>query len=133
MPRTSPGGAAAPRTGLWHRLTRTQAQAEAEDLQRELSVAQDPGLTPICDCPPGQTVTVRGMVRSVTVRPRSTVPALEIDLYDGSGSVNVVWLGRRRIPGIDAGRTLVVHGRLTGNAANPTIYNPRYELKPAAG
>ena len=90
-------------------------------------------LTAIDCCTPGQTVTVRGMVRSVTLRPQGTAPALEIELYDGSGSVSVVWLGRRRIPGIDAGRTIVVRGRLTCNTDNPTIYNPRYELKPTAG
>jgi hypothetical protein len=73
------------------------------------------------------------MVRSMTIRPRSTVPALEIDLYDGSGSVTVVWLGRRRIPGIDPGRKLTVRGRLTCNTEEPTIYNPRYELKPVVG
>ena len=30
-------------------------------------------------------------------------------------------------------RTIVVRGRLTCNTDNPTIYNPRYELKPSAG
>jgi hypothetical protein len=69
----------------------------------------------------------------MTIRPRSTVPALEIDLYDGSGSLTVVWLGRRRIPGIDPGRSMTVRGRLTCNTDRPTIYNPRYELKPTIG
>ena len=121
-----------PRTGFWRRLGRTRAQVEAEELQREVAEAGDAGLTRIDSCQPGETVTVRGMVRSVTLRPRSTVPALEIELYDGTGSVSVVWLGRRRIPGIDPGRTMVVCGRLTCNTENPTIYNPKYELKPTA-
>ena len=56
-----------------------------------------------------------------------------IELYDGSGTITVVWLGRRAIPGIDPGRTMVVCGRLTCNTENPTIYNPKYELKPTAG
>jgi hypothetical protein len=133
MPRRTQGAPGQSGPGLWHRLTRTQAQAEADELQREVQAAEVPGLIPICNCLPGETATVRGMVRTVTVRPRTTVPALEIELYDGSGSVAVVFLGRRRIPGIDAGRTMVVHGRLTGNADRPTIYNPRYELKPSAG
>ena len=120
----------AKRGGLWHRLTRTQAQAEAEELQEQMAAAEDERVTAIDCCTPGETVTIRGMVRSVTLRPRSTVPALEIELYDGSGSIAVVWLGRRRIPGIDPGRTMVVNGRLTCTTANPTIYNPRYELKP---
>ena len=118
------------RTGFWSRLTRTQAQIEADELRDQVHGTEVAGLTTIDCCTPGQTVTVQGMVRNVTMRPRSTVPALEIELYDGSGSISVVWLGRRRIPGIDAGRTMVVHGRLTCNTANPTIYNPRYELKP---
>lgn len=121
------------RSGFWSRLTRTQTQIEADELRDQVQDAEVAGLTTIDCCTPGQTVTVRGMVRNVTMRPRSTVPALEIELYDGSGSISVVWLGRRRIPGIDAGRTMVVHGRLTCNTANPTIYNPRYELKPMAG
>jgi RecG-like helicase len=121
------------RTGFWSRLTRTRGELEAEELQREVEQADDEGLTSIDACRPGETVTVRGMVRSVTLRPASTVPALEIELYDGSGTVQVVWLGRRRIPGIDPGRTMVVCGRLTCNTENPTIYNPKYELKPLAG
>jgi hypothetical protein len=119
--------------GFWHRWNRSQAQVEAEELQEQLRGAADTALTAIDSCTPGQTVTVRGMVRSVTIRPLGKTPALEIELYDGSGSVTVIWLGRRRIPGIDAGRTIVVRGRLTCNADNPTIYNPRYELKPTAG
>jgi RecG-like helicase len=119
--------------GFWSRWTRSQAQVEAEELQQQIREAEDEELTAIDCCTPGETVTIRGMVRSVTLRPRSTVPALEIELYDGSGSVSVVFLGRRRIPGIDAGRRMVVCGRLTCNAENPTIYNPRYELKPLSG
>ena len=42
-------------------------------------------------------------------------------------------LGRRRIPGIDPGRTIVVCGRLTCTTDHPTVYNPKYELKPLAG
>jgi len=123
----------ATRGGFWHRLTRSQAEAEADELKDQVHSAEEEGLTTIDCCTPGETVSVRGMVRTVTMRPRSNVPALEIELYDGSGSVSVVWLGRRRIPGIDPGRTLIVKGRLTCNTENPTIYNPRYELKPTAG
>jgi len=119
--------------GLWHRLMRTQAEMEADELQQQVDHAVDTDVTAINSCTPGQSVTVTGMVRSVTIRPRSNVPALEIELYDGSGSLSVVWLGRRRIPGIDAGRRMVVHGRLTCNTESPTIYNPRYELRPTAG
>jgi RecG-like helicase len=117
--------AAEPRgiSGLWHKLTRSQAEVEADELKERYQSSEGAP----------DTVTVHGMVKSMTIRPRSTVPALEIDLYDGSASVSVVWLGRRRIPGIDPGRSMVVTGRLTGTSANPTIYNPKYELKPTSG
>jgi RecG-like helicase len=120
-------------SGLWHRLTRTQGEAEAAELKEHLTESAAPDVTRIDCCTPGEPVSISGMVRSMTIRPRSTVPALEIDLYDGSGSVTVVWLGRRRIPGIDPGRKLTVRGRLTCNTEEPTIYNPRYELKPVVG
>lgn len=121
------------RRGLWKSLTRSQAQVEADELQDELAGEQADDLLAICNCTAGQEVAIRGMVRAITVRPQGAVPALEVDLYDGSGTVTVVWLGRRSIPGIEPGRSMVVHGRLTNNEDNPTMYNPRYELKPAAG
>lgn len=131
---TSPVQTGEPR-GLWSKFTRSKAQVEADELQDELAGERrdDAGLEAICNCAPGEEVAVRGMVRAITVRPQGSVPALEIDLYDGSGSVTVVWLGRRGIPGIEPGRSMVVHGRLTCNEDSPTIYNPRYELKPSAG
>lgn len=120
------------KSGRWERWTRTQAEVEADELLRDNQTAAK-DLTRIDCCNPGATVTVRGMVRSMTLRPKSTVPALEIELYDGSGSVSVIWLGRRKIPGIEPGRSMVVTGRLTCNADRPTIFNPRYELKPVTG
>ncbi len=121
--------------GLWRRWLRSQEEVEAAELQTDLDQVASPHLlsSRIDCCTPGQTVTVKGMVRSLTLQPRSKVPALEVELYDGTGSVSVVWLGRRRIPGIEAGRTMVVTGRLTCNTDRPTIYNPRYELRPTAG
>ncbi len=120
-------------SSAWHRWTKTQAQAEADELQARVHGATHAGLTTIRACTPGETVTVSGMVRSMTIRPRSTVPALEIELYDGSGSISVIWMGRRRIRGIEPGRSMVVCGRLTCNTDSPTIYNPKYELKPKVG
>ena len=52
------------------------------------------------------------------------------ELFDGTDSVMLVWLGQRRIPGIESGRTLRVHGRL-GHLENGSkaIYNPHYEIQ----
>jgi hypothetical protein len=42
--------------------------------------------------------------------------------------LRVVWLGRRRIPGIDSGTELRLEGMVTIRDGLPTIFNPRYEI-----
>lgn len=95
-------------------------------------VRRHPGevVIPIRTCTPGETVTVSGTIVKLDVRPEGSAPALEVELRDDSGHVFLVWLGRRRIPGLHEGRSLVVHGRLNCVTDHPTIYNPRYELLP---
>ena len=115
-------------SGLRHRLRRLGAGArelEAEDL---LTEAEELGATPITLCCGGERVTIAGTLRTVTLRPLGGVPALEAALYDGSATVQVVWLGRRKIAGIVTGASVVVHGRLTSQSGVATIYNPSYEL-----
>lgn len=107
-------------------LGKTKAEQEAEALQGESSAV---GASPISRCAGGQVSTIAGVLRSVTLRPRNTVPAVEAVLYDGSGQLRLVWLGRRQIPGVTPGRSLVVTGRITCNETDPTIFNPRYELR----
>jgi hypothetical protein len=108
-----------------HRFTAQTEELDAEDLQRQ---AQELGATPVARCADRVPVTVFGTVRSLTIRPRAGVPALEADLYDGSGMVTLVWLGRRTIAGISPGRQLRATGRVSSHEGRRLIYNPRYEL-----
>jgi hypothetical protein len=108
-----------------HRLASSQQEIEARELQRDV---QTTGCTRIEDAVDRERVVVRGTLRHVTLRPRSGTPALEAELYDGSGTVTVVWLGRRRIAGIEPGVALRVQGRLSTQDGVRVIYNPRYEL-----
>ncbi len=55
---------------------------------------------------------------------------MEADLWDGTGAVTLVWLGRRNIPGIQPGRRIIAHGRVTHIKGERTIFNPTYELRP---
>ena len=110
-----------------HRLTRSQSQLEAEEL-RETTTAM--GGTPICDVTDRDLAQVCGTVRSVSLRPRADhVPALVVDLDDGSRSMQLVWLGRRRIAGIAPGTYLKANGRVCMRGGVPTMFNPAYELK----
>lgn len=119
--------------GRWRRalsrLTSSDAQLEAAELYEE-SVQR--GCTPVDEIPARTRATVSGTLRTVTLRPRAGVPALVAELYDGTGTLALVWLGRRRIPGIDPGRSLKATGRVTDEDGVRIIYNPRYELLPSA-
>lgn len=84
----------------------------------------------ISEAPDREMVRLRGSLRTVSLRPRAGVPALEAELFDGSGVIVVVWLGRRRIAGIDPGRSIQVQGRIGEHEGSRTMYNPRYELIP---
>lgn len=84
----------------------------------------------IADAPEREPVIVNGVLRTVTLRPRGGVPALEAELDDGSGVITVVWLGRRRISGIDPGRSVTVAGCIGRQGGVPIMFNPRYELRP---
>src|SRR5690606_41512258 len=61
---------------------------------------------------------------------RTNLPTLEAELYDGSGTVTLVWLGRRRIGGVEPGTALTVRGRVALRDGEYVIYNPHYELRP---
>lgn len=100
---------------------------EARDL-RSVYGAED--VYSIAEAPDREMVRLRGMLRTVTLRPRGGVPALEAELFDGTGTVTIVWLGRRRIAGITPGRSLQVQGRIGVHDGVRTLYNPRYELMP---
>lgn len=51
-------------------------------------------------------------------------------LFDGERSVNLVWVGRRRIAGIDPGVFLTAEGRIAKVKGQPTIFNPTYQIVP---
>jgi hypothetical protein len=109
------------------RLTADEAALDAEDL---LDDVEQRGAKPVATCAQGQPVTVTGRLRSVVHTPRDTVPTVDAELYDGSGSVHLVWLGRSRIAGIEPGRALVARGRVAEQDGLKVIFNPWYELKP---
>lgn len=81
---------------LLHRLTASEAEIEAQELRRE---SAESGGTPAHQCNRGQVVSVAGRLRTVVYTPRTNLPTLEADLYDGTDVVTLVWLGRRTSPG----------------------------------
>jgi hypothetical protein len=110
-----------------HRLSSSDQALEAEDLRE---TADRFGGTPVRELPDRRNACVCGTLRSVTLRPRAGVPALVAELYDGTGTLHVVWLGRRQIAGIEAGRRIRVRGRVAQRANGPVVFNPWYDLLP---
>ena len=107
------------------RLASSNAELESEELQQQVREA---GAVPIQTCEDRQQVALTGTMATVTLTPRCGHPALEVTLRDGSGAVTVVWLGRRQIQGIEAGRAIKVWGRISCHENRRVMYNPRYEL-----
>ena len=110
-----------------NRLATSAKEHEAAELRQD---CVDLGATQIHDVSDRERVRVAGTLRTVTLRPRAGVPALVAELYDGTGSLSLVWHGRRQIPGIEPGRSLVGYGRVMCYGEQPVIFNPRYELRP---
>ena len=104
----------------------SSADMDARELQED-TVKE--GCCPIEQSTDRQRVELRGSLRTVTLRPRGGVPALEAELYDGSALITLIWLGRRRIAGIEPGRAIKVTGRVGVQDKMRVMFNPRYELK----
>lgn len=113
--------------GLVRRLTASAEELDAEDLRAE---TQRSGCVQCGQARRGQLVTVTGRLRTVVYTPRTNLPTLEADLYDGTDVVTLVWLGRRQIAGIEPGRTVTARGRVAIRDNRKVIYNPYYELEP---
>jgi hypothetical protein len=115
--------------GFLRRLTSTKAELEAQELQR---TSDSEGATPIKSCAARRRACVAGTLRTVTLRPRGGAPALEAELYDGSDVIDLVWLGRRRIAGIEPGRLMRAEGLVSVQDGRKVMFNPRYELRGSA-
>ncbi|MCU1516102.1 MAG: hypothetical protein JWQ75_823 [Pseudarthrobacter sp.] len=95
---------------------------------------------PVSQLPDKGRVACHGYIESVTYMPADQTAAFTAIVTDrddsrrgsptGKGRLRVVWLGRRRVPGIDAGTEVRLEGMLTHSQGLPTMFNPRYEILP---
>lgn len=108
-----------------NRLAVSNADLDAEALREEMELK---GADAIADVKLGSITTHTGKIRSLVFRPEVKVPALEAELYDGTGFIVVIWLGRRKISGIKPGISISVTGRLVTVDEKLTMYNPKYSI-----
>lgn len=117
--------------GFVRRLTRRRAEgSEHRDAEDGAGGVPGTGAQRAIDCQRGQEVTMVGELRCVETNAKGCAGGIRAELFDGTDTVTLVWMGQRKIPGIECGRTLRVHGRL-GVLENggKAIYNPHYEIQ----
>lgn len=85
-------------------------------------------LCPISLCRRGQKVLIEGTIGMITVSPAQAKCKVVAYCYDATGEIELVWLGRRKISGIEVGDRLQVCGRVGVHGRELAIYNPSYEL-----
>lgn len=122
-------GGSRPRPGVLRRVLYRFAASNDDLADDELrKEALDAGASTIADAQSRTRVHIQGRIEVLTLNPKGTNRWLEAELNDGTGSVHLVWMGRRRIPGLRAGRRLAVDGLIAVNDGQRVIYNPKYQL-----
>ena len=110
-----------------HRVTASYEDLVVDDLQRSSINA---GVSTIAEARMRSRASLQGRIEVLTLNPRGTNRWLEAELRDGTGAVTLIWMGRRRIPGLRAGRRISVEGMITEADGRRVIYNPRYTVLP---
>ena len=119
--------------GIWDPLRRFFRRMAESDEQRyaeeiEAWASQIPGTTRVGDAESRSRAKLAGVVRRITVRPLQGQESLEALLYDGTGEMTVVWMGRRSIPGLTLGTRLIVEGMVGEQRSERRIVNPTFEF-----
>lgn len=111
---------------LGRRLTEDIDQLDAEELAEKADAS---GACRASECRRGEEATMLGRLRSVEACSRSAGASVQAEFFDGTDAITLVWIGRKRIPGIESGRRILVRGRVGERDGHKVIYNPYYELR----
>ncbi|KAB7742417.1 DNA-binding protein [Nostocoides sp. F2B08] len=90
----------------------------------------DDGTIRIVEAVDRHRATVQGRVRALTLPTTTAVTALVVEVADATGAIQLVFVGRKAIPGIECGVTLRAHGRVSIRRGHRIMYNPAYEIVP---
>ena len=108
------------------RVTETDEERLAQELKEWAQTV--PGAVRIAEAKPRTRVKIAGVVRRITIRPVEGFEALEVVIYDGTGEVNAVWLGRRSIGGLVLGSRLILEGVIGREHDELRMVNPTFEF-----
>ena len=99
----------------------------AVSIEKPRAVVRGDGVTAIGEVSWKQKVTVEGRVKAVQVG-NAAGRSLEVQLFDDTGGVRLLFYGRTRIAGIEPGTTLRASGRVGEYKGHLALANPMYEL-----
>jgi amino acid transporter len=101
-----------------------------QDLNRALAADLRPGPDPIGHVGSRERAVVHGRIRSVRLQPLADSPMLVCEVVDATGGLELLFYGRRSIPGMVAGAVVTATGRTQSHHGRLAMANPRYELDP---
>ena len=87
-----------------------------------------PDVTPIQACPERIRARVAGVVRRVTLHALEGRNSVAAEVYDGTGEVTAVWVGRDSIPGLRLGSRLVLEGVMARERGELRMVNPQFDF-----
>jgi RecG-like helicase len=85
---------------------------------------------PIAQLAYRQRARVAGKIKSQRVQPWAGVATLECVIVDGTGGINLVFLGRKHVAGLAPGVRLVAEGTVGDHGGRLAILNPLYRILP---
>ena len=88
----------------------------------------NPRIAPMNEAKLRHRIHIAGRIRSLRGRTDTNAANLECEVADGTGSLLLVFQGRRRIPGIAVGALVVAEGMVGSWSRRLAILNPDYEL-----
>jgi DNA/RNA endonuclease YhcR with UshA esterase domain len=90
------------------------------------------GITAIGAATWRQKVTVQGRVKAVQLG-GTAGRSLEVQLFDDTGGLRLLFMGRTHLPGLTCGALVRATGRVGQYRGHLAIANPRYELLSPSG
>ncbi len=102
----------------------------AEEIQNARENADWEVSSKVSDVRERQQVCLYGVLRSVTYPASAASGSFAATLFDGTGSIEVVWLGRKNVPGIKPGIRLAVQGMVISRANGLCVINPSFQISP---
>jgi hypothetical protein len=87
--------------------------------------------TPIGQVRPRDRVTVEGVIGQVIPMLISGSPACRYPLTDHTGELDLLFLGRPAVTGLEQGRWCTATGTAVCRDGRIVLWNPRYELHPS--